>query len=465
MGAASGDVTALRADGARRLEQAQRALRTAQEGAVSVGAEPTAESVRQLAAVAQSSIDQDRQKIASIPSVESSVHAAGQRLDELIANLADERRTLDARLAVLGQEPFGAVDSARLTALRQRITVLLSEEQWTTLDQQRSRLEAAVGAASQRAEQGREGAQAAWQRAGEAGRLLVEDAGAEALDLEAGASLIRLADVAMSGDEIDAGPLGESTNARRLALIVEAELLGVTLAQDGLRDAVTVLATREAQIEDQVATRPSVVERRDAAVAQVATLDHEIDSNWEAIDGLLADLGGVAASRDAAMLLASLKSAREALDEAGTRRRRDDVLAAAANARSRASVLQAEQARTHDIIAGQLRAVGLDVSFEPTREALSLVLPELDDPGLSALDVLEAERRRLDGVIGGLGAEQQRLEGQWGLAGVELETQECRAELERLKRDKAVKERATRIIRTARANLIGRVLPSTEHNL
>ncbi|MCC6178650.1 MAG: hypothetical protein IT305_25370 [Chloroflexi bacterium] len=465
LGAASGDVAVLRTDGARRLEQAQRALRTAQEGAVSLGAEPTAESARQLAAVAQSSIDQDGQKVVSIPSVASSVHAAGKRLDELTASLADERRSLDIRLAALGQEPPGDADGAWLTTLRQRIAVLMSDGDWTTLDQQRSRLEAAIGAASQRAEQCRDSARAAWQRAGEAGRLVAKDASAEAAELESGAALIRLADAALDGDEIDADSLRESASMRRQALVAEAERLEAPLAQDGLHDAVTVLETRQAQIGDQLAMRPSVVERRDAAVAQVAILDQEIDGNWEAIDGRLANLGGVAASRDAALLLADLESAREALDETGTRRRRDDVLAATANARSRASTHQAEQARTHDIIAGQLRAVGQDASVEPNREVLSLVLPDLDDPGLSDLDVLEAERRRLDGVIGGLGAEQQRLEGQWGLTGVELDAQECHSELERLKRDKAVKERATRIIRTARANLIGRVLPSTEHNL
>ncbi|MCC6180110.1 MAG: AAA family ATPase [Chloroflexi bacterium] len=509
LGGPADDSATLHAEAARHLEQAKQALKAAQERAASLDVEPTAERVRQRAAVAQASVSQDEQQAAGIAPIEARAVEAGQRLDALAANMVNERRALDAHLTAMGQSPLGEADAAALTALGRRIAAHLGGEDATALERQRSQIEAAIGAARQRAEQRREDARDVWQRVAEAARALAEGAAGEDAAGRDSTALLQRAEGALASGEVDTGGLREDTAARRRALAAEAERVDAPLTLDGLRDAVTVLEARWRQIEDQLRTRPSVVERRDTASAQVAMLDRRLAGEWAAIGGRLATLDATrhatrdatpdvtpdaehtpsqagpsspvldvtpdasssmaltpaTESRDAASLVASLHAARVALDEDGTRARRDAALGDAADARARAGALRADQQQADEAIAGQLRTLGLMPLAEPTPDALCLVLPEIDDPALPDLDVLESERRRLDGIIGGLDAERQRLEGQWGLAGADLDTAACRAELERLTREKAIKLRATRIVQQARSNLIGRVLPSTEHNL
>jgi exonuclease SbcC len=93
------------------------------------------------------------------------------------------------------------------------------------------------------------------------------------------------------------------------------------------------------------------------------------------------------------------------------------------------------------------------------------LLPELVDPHLPDESTLEQRRFALREELGRLRARQEQLESEWGLANLPLDVASCEAELTAAIRERAVKQQAARIVALARGSMVGRVLPTTEHNL
>jgi ABC-type Mn2+/Zn2+ transport system ATPase subunit len=133
-------------------------------------------------------------------------------------------------------------------------------------------------------------------------------------------------------------------------------------------------------------------------------------------------------------------------------------------AAARATAAEAQAAERRDAVVDALTALDVPPPEALTVEAVARLVPAVAE-GAAPADEIARRRDALLADLGALRNRQAALEAQWGLADTPLDRAACEAEAAALRRDLAVRARATSIITTARDRLVQRVLPNTVRHM
>ena len=489
------DTTALLARAQEQHQLARETLHAAQRQAELLGSAPTVEALRLAAATLAAEVRQLEQRTADLPALEQRVREAEQAVARAHEQYAAAVSALEEVLRRLAEEATGPIAAALPSdGAVARTAAAAAARLVAHLDARLAALDAARLTAARPDHAARLGSAR--------GRLVQHQT---ALDDALARVRTAARDLAAEQDLVAAPPglatalaapeqlaprhrqtLRAALEAWAQSLAEMARTLGVCPTLLAVQEALTRLeverqratelaetlaaATHELQAADAaaVAAQAAVASLLEAAQATLAALAPE-DRPGEARavvedateEALLAQ--GAAGTAAVTRLAAALRDIHAALDEAGARRALDATSTAQGHVRAQIAHQRQMQQAAEGELATLLTATGLppDAPLSAVRAAL----PALDDPALPDAEALERQRDSLREELGALRAQVETLEREWHLADVPLEVAACEAAYAEALRQRAVKQQASRIVALARSDLVGRVLPSTEHNL
>jgi len=494
------DTLTLRERARARQRQAQAILAAAQQRAATLRLPASPEALRLAAAEVAAEVRQLERRAAALPVLEQQAREAAARATQLASQFAAELATLQAALTrvtlpseVLGELAVAApADHTAARLLAQQLAGLA-----TRFDAQLAALEPHTLAAAQAAHReqlGHARAQLGEQRAARAAaldtaraRFAIWAARAQTAPSELPAASAADAEAvpldAQAQDPLEPAhrePLRRAVDAWRARCAAAGRRLGVAPTPLDVQAALARLAAEREQAAaeaqrvtecaaalaiaegDAAAATAALATARTAAQDALAALapDDAPPSAFAPMTPLAPDEAAQGRIRE---LAAALRDRLVALDAPAARRELDAV--ARAQGQVQAEIAHAEQAlaAASTRLATRLAEVGLSVEASPAE--LRAALPALADPALPDVESLERERDTLLTELGALRAQVAALEQEFHLAGVALDLAACEAAYQEAVHQRDVKQYTSRIVALARSNLVGRVLPSTEHNL